>query len=61
MNRKVFIFIIGVSFMSACGENILSSTNKNDVICTQEARECPDGSWVGRSGPKCEFICSDKK
>lgn len=29
---------------------------KNDgIACTQEAKLCPDGSYVGRSGPKCEF------
>lgn len=25
------------------------------VACTQEARQCPDGSYVGRTGPRCEF------
>lgn len=25
------------------------------VACTQEARLCPDGSSVGRTGPNCEF------
>lgn len=25
------------------------------VACTMEARECPDGSYVGRQGPHCEF------
>lgn len=25
------------------------------VACTMEAKLCPDGSYVGRSGPKCEF------
>ncbi|MFA5098927.1 MAG: hypothetical protein WC461_01760 [Candidatus Paceibacterota bacterium] len=25
------------------------------VFCTQEALICPDGSYVGRTGPKCEF------
>lgn len=28
---------------------------KNGVACTMEAKLCPDGSYVGRSGPKCEF------
>ncbi|MCL4365751.1 signal peptidase I [Patescibacteria group bacterium] len=23
--------------------------------CTQEAKQCPDGSFVGRTGPNCEF------
>lgn len=25
------------------------------VACTMEAKQCPDGSYVGRTGPKCEF------
>ena len=25
------------------------------VACTQEAKQCPDGSYVSRTGPKCEF------
>ena len=25
------------------------------VFCTQEARQCPDGSYVSRTGPNCEF------
>lgn len=28
--------------------------------CTQEAKLCPDGSYVGRTGPNCEFAeCPD--
>jgi hypothetical protein len=26
-----------------------------DVACTMDAKQCPDGSYVGRTGPKCEF------
>ncbi|RJQ33303.1 hypothetical protein C4568_04800 [Candidatus Parcubacteria bacterium] len=26
-------------------------------MCTMDAMQCPDGSWVGRSGPNCEFVC----
>ena len=25
------------------------------VLCTMDAKQCSDGSYVGRSGPKCEF------
>ncbi|MFZ5844963.1 MAG: lycopene cyclase domain-containing protein [Patescibacteria group bacterium] len=25
------------------------------IVCTMEVRECPDGSYVGRVGPRCEF------
>ena len=27
----------------------------NKVFCTQEAKQCPDGSYVGRTGSACEF------
>lgn len=27
----------------------------DDVMCTQEVKMCSDGSYVGRSGPRCEF------
>lgn len=31
-----------------------------DIACSMEAKVCPDGSAVGRSGPKCEFApCPD--
>ena len=29
--------------------------NPLQVVCTMEAKICPDGSAVGRTGPKCEF------
>jgi hypothetical protein len=27
------------------------------VACTMDAKMCPDGSYVGRTGPNCEFVC----
>ena len=27
------------------------------VACTMDAMQCPDGSYVGRTGPRCEFVC----
>lgn len=26
-------------------------------VCTADAMQCPDGSYVGRTGPNCEFVC----
>lgn len=39
------------------------STNikTKQVICTQDAKMCSDGSYVGRSGPNCEFACPEVK
>jgi len=35
--------------------NVGAIVNNNPVACTQEAKQCPDGSYVGRTGPNCEF------
>ncbi len=43
MNRFAFLFI----FLLACSQA--------PVACTEEAKLCPDGSAVGRTGPNCEF------
>jgi putative hemolysin len=34
---------------------------KGDIVCTQEAKACPDGSYVSRTGPNCEFaLCPNE-
>ena len=32
-----------------------NATSTQPVACTLEAKMCPDGSYVGRQGPNCEF------
>ncbi len=30
------------------------------IDCTMDVKQCPDGSYVGRKGPKCEFkLCPE--
>jgi hypothetical protein len=31
------------------------NTPSGETVCTMEAKMCPDGSYVGRTGPNCEF------
>lgn len=33
----------------------LTPSGSGQVACTQEAKLCPDGTAVGRSGPDCAF------
>jgi hypothetical protein len=47
------VFIIAVGGYFAFGTKL--NTKQNSVACTLEAKICPDGSSVGRSGPNCEF------
>jgi len=28
---------------------------ESGIVCTMDAKECPDGSYVGRIPPNCEF------
>ena len=37
--------------------NLTDSLLKEPVACTMDAKLCPDGSYVGRTGPNCEFVC----
>lgn len=57
--RKIFILIpvlIVLLFVSAYYAFLAGKTGKEPVVaCTMEALICPDGSGVGRIGPKCEF------
>lgn len=51
-----FIFFIIASILIAGviwigGEKLIPQQK----ACTQEAKQCPDGSFVGRTGPNCEF------
>lgn len=34
---------------------VVPGRNDDSTFCTADAKECPDGSYVGRSGPNCEF------
>jgi hypothetical protein len=34
-----------------------TATTTNPVACTMDAMMCPDGTYIGRSGPDCIFKC----
>ncbi len=65
MKNKILIFLTIAVFGVICfylGK--ISNTKNNNInevvspgikACTMEAKICPDGSSVGRSGPNCEF------
>lgn len=47
------LLLVGVVIFLA--PNFFNKSEPTSVMCTQEAKQCPDGSYVGRTGPKCEF------
>lgn len=38
-----------------CVKTEEGAPKEEQVFCTMEAKQCPDGSFVGRKGPSCEF------
>lgn len=50
------VLAVGVAYLLWLNVAIKDEPIGNEpVYCTQEVKQCPDGSYVGRSGPKCEF------
>lgn len=59
-NRAKFfalILISAVLILASCQQSASGNppANKNRVVCTQDVKQCPGGSYVGRTGPNCEF------
>lgn len=58
--KKSLVIIIAILLLGAGGFALFGKKQSEQVSCTMEAKICPDGSAVGRSGPKCEFApCPD--
>jgi hypothetical protein len=58
MVKNLVIAVVGIIFASLLYIAFVPATSPfmgGRVACTQEAMICPDGSAVGRTGPKCEF------
>ena len=62
MSRDILIVVVGVALLGLVwiGWQQFTILNINDghrgpVACTADAKMCPDGSYVGRVGPNCEF------
>lgn len=53
----LLVILIGGAYFTLKAARFGSS---DGIACTMEAKLCPDGSYVGRVGPKCEFArCPD--
>ncbi len=67
MKSKIFL-LVGLTLLLAVAISFKSGLNSivrppvevpnqpaEPVACTMDAKMCPDGSYVGRQGPNCEF------
>jgi len=57
MNKTILFIILALVVIGGMASILLylKSTQPNEIACTLEAKLCPDGSAVGRTGPNCEF------
>ena len=55
MDKLLFIAGIVIILLAGLFAAFQNSTPPGQIACTMEAKLCPDGSAVGRTGPKCEF------
>lgn len=48
-------------FMKIAGATLLyegaCKKEGEGTVCTADAKLCANGTWVGRTGPNCEFVC----
>lgn len=59
----IILIIIGVLIFGGGGYYAVKKFQKPAIrACTEEAKQCPDGSYVSRTGPNCEFAeCPEAK
>lgn len=56
MKKITFTLAAIFSLSAGCQSAIVTQTPPaKPVACTLEAKQCPDGSYVSRSGPDCKF------
>lgn len=55
-NKLILVMILLILLVGGGIIFVKYHLQKSDsVACTMEAKMCPDGSYVGRTGPNCEF------
>jgi hypothetical protein len=58
---KITVGLLAAVILTSCAKTNLpgqeTTDSRDSVMCTQEAKQCPNGKWVGRTGPQCEFKC----
>lgn len=63
-NKKFLLAVVGLILLGGIlyllKPVFLKSLKPEQVACTMEAKICPDGSAVGRTGPNCEFALCPK-
>jgi len=52
---KILLIIAVIIFLGGAVAFTTREHTNGPIVCTADAKLCPDGSFVGREGPMCEF------
>lgn len=55
MTNRTLSFAAAAVLLAGCMPAPTAPGGSGAVACTMEAKLCPDGSYVGRTGPNCQF------
>lgn len=62
MKNKIVLIIVLVAALGGAVYFLSLKPKEGAVLCTQDAKECPDGSYVSRVPPDCDFAsCPGEK
>lgn len=61
-NSTILLVIVVLAVIAGLLYTFIQTLDKvtidnGNIVCTADAMQCPDGSYVGRSGANCEFVC----
>ncbi len=52
--------VLSILVVTQAPKEVAAPTEEIEAVaCTRDAMQCPDGSYVGRTGPNCEFVCPE--
>lgn len=58
---KAIYILVAIALLAGIAQLFISKTvvkeGEGPIACTMDAMMCADGSYVGRTGPNCEFVC----
>ena len=52
----IVVFLIGYGAFAYIKRSHTASSTAQ-MVCTMDTMQCPNGSFVGRTGPDCQFVC----
>jgi hypothetical protein len=60
--KRGYILIISLIFLIILMNGCLKKETPKGIVCAQDAKQCPDGSYVSRIAPNCDFaVCPEIK